>query len=289
MKLLHLPRRLARRLLSRRPAPDPNSMRPNVALQEIHRCGLFNNATGEIMRGFAVDDTDTVVDVGCGDGGTTLFAARRGAAVIGVDVLEDKIEALRRRLANLAEENALALRSDDAPPPRLPRSFQAIVSDANPLPLPDGCATKVVCQEVLEHVDDPAQFMSELARIGRPGARYLLSVPDAALEHANKKIAAPCYWGKPNHLRIFERDQFARLVIDAGLRIEKRMLYGFYWSMWWSLYWGDPPCQIGGYGSPVLDHWNLLWAALLNDPKKAAVAEALDQLLPKSQYIFAVK
>jgi SAM-dependent methyltransferase len=291
MKLSQFPRRVVRGLLGKlRASWGLNG--PDVAIAENVRLGLFNAATGEVMRGFAIDESDTVVDVGCGDGGTTLFAARLGAEVIGVDVLEDKIAQLRQKLANLAEVNALdPLVANQSPPPRLPRAFQAIVSDANPLPLPDGCATKVICQEVLEHVDDPAQFMSELVRIGKPGARYLLTVPDPILEHANQKIAEPIYWERPNHLRIFERDQFARLVIDAGLRIEKRILFGFYWSMWWTLFWGysKPLTTTGGYGAPMLDHWNLAWAALLQEPKGAAIAAALDQLLPKSQVIVAVK
>src|SRR3546814_7988741 len=33
----------------------------------------------------------------------------------------------------------------------------ALVSDANPLPLEDGMATRVICTEVLQHVDDPQQ------------------------------------------------------------------------------------------------------------------------------------
>ena len=49
---------------------------------------------------------------------------------------------------------------------------------------------------------------------------YLLTVPDPVGESLQKKLAPDLYWRTPNHLRVFERDEFDRLVIEAGLTIE---------------------------------------------------------------------
>jgi SAM-dependent methyltransferase len=245
-----------------------------VARREDERFGLFNRETCELLSGFVIGPADTLVDVGCGAGCASAFASDCGAAVYAVDIDP-------RALADV--DNRMQGRK----PLRL---FRTLLSDANPLPLPDGIATRVVAQEVLEHVDDPGRFLSELVRIGRPDALYLLSVPDPVAERVQKKLAPQAYWRKPNHLRIFEREQFADLVRNAGLRIEKRFSSSFFWSMWWILFWsGEGKLESGAPGTPVLAHWNKTWAALLKTPNGPRIKQALDEFMPKSQVILARK
>jgi SAM-dependent methyltransferase len=245
-----------------------------VARQEDERFGLFNRETRELLGGFAVGPDDVVVDVGCGAGQASAFAAECGATVYAVDI----------------DPHALAA-VDQLMQGRKPlRPFRTVLSDANPLPLSDGLATRVVAQEVLEHVDDPRQFLAELVRIGRPDALYLLSVPDPVGERVQKKLAPEAYWRKPNHLRIFEREQFAELVRDAGLSIEKKLSSSFFWSMWWILFWsGRGDVASGEPGTPVLALWNKTWAALLKTQHGPRIKEALDEAMPKSQVILARK
>jgi SAM-dependent methyltransferase len=242
---------------------------------EARRAGLFHQATGELAPGFAIGGDDVFVDVGCGTGAACGFAAVWGGAeVYGIDIDPGAIETLCRNMAVTPT----------------PRPVHAIVSDSNPLPLPDALATRVVCQEVLEHVDDPRQVMCELVRIGRPGARYLLSVPDPAGEAVQKALAPEAYWRRPNHLRVFGRDEFDALVRDAGLRIEDRSRFGFYWTMWWTLYWQHGRGNdLGAPLTPLLKRWNQTWAALLACPEADRVREALDEAMPKSQILIARK
>jgi 2-polyprenyl-3-methyl-5-hydroxy-6-metoxy-1,4-benzoquinol methylase len=122
--------------------------------------GWFLNDSGELLKGFAITPDDTLLDVGCGEGAATLFAVRQGASVIFTDSEHDKVSELARQVEAKSSRPSLGL-----------------VSNSLPLPLADGCASRVVCMEVLEHVDEPEPFMAELARMGRPGALYLLSVP----------------------------------------------------------------------------------------------------------------
>ncbi len=245
-----------------------------VARREDERFGLFNDHKRELLSGFAIGPADTVVDVGCGAGCASAFAADCGAAVYAVDIDPRALAAVKERMRE-----------------RKPtRPFHTLLSDANPLPLPDGLATRVVAQEVLEHVDDPQQFLAELVRIGKPDALYLLSVPDPAAEAVQKRLAPEAYWRKPNHLRIFEREQFADVVRDAGLRIENRLSSSFFWSMWWILFWsGNGEIPAGAPGTPVLAYWNKTWAALMKTPNGPRIKQALDETMPKSQVILARK
>ncbi|WP_426700840.1 class I SAM-dependent methyltransferase [Rhodanobacter sp. Col0626] len=242
-----------------------------VGLHDAVLSGWFQNDSNEVFRGIPIGPGDTVVDVGCGDGGASLFCARRGAHVTVVDIDPQVIAAMAARLAEIS-----------------PQAYATHISDGNPLPLADAVATRVLCTEVLEHVDDPDQLLGELVRIGKPGALYLLSVPDSLQENLQKHVAPPSYFQKPNHVRIIERPQFADMVTRAGLVIEEHTQYGFFWSIWWALFWAckvdlDKPSH------PALDHWTEAWRAVLALPQGAQLKQQLDEFMPKSQIIVARK
>ena len=258
----------------------------DVAEVWMWKSGWYSSATQELAPGLKITEADTVVDVGCGPGGAAVFAARHGAKVVGVDVDAAELDRLKQRLqAELAENPKRAIRKGL-------ESLETIVSDCNPIPLSADFATTVVAMEVLEHVDDPAKFLAELVRIGKPGARYLLSVPDPASESIQRRIAPASYWSKPNHIRVFERDEFQQVVEQAGLAVERRLYHGFYWSIWWSLFWAAPQNNIPfgkSGGCDILRNWNKTWKALITDPKAEHVWRALEDALPKSQVIIARK
>lgn len=242
-----------------------------VGLHDAVLSGWFQNGTNEVFRGIPVGPGDSVVDVGCGDGGASLFCARRGAHVTVVDIDPEVIAAMEARLAEISTGG-----------------HASHVSSGNPLPLADAVASRVLCTEVLEHVDDPEQLLSELVRIGKPGALYLLTVPGALQENLQKHVAPPSYFQKPNHVRIIERSDFAEMVVDAGLTIEEHTQYGFFWSIWWALFWA---CKVDldNPSHPALDHWTESWRAILALPHGAQLKMQLDEFMPKSQVIVARK
>jgi SAM-dependent methyltransferase len=55
--------------------------------------------------------------------------------------------------------------------------------DGRRFPFPDGSFDAVLCNQVLEHVFEPDEFLSEIGRVLTPGARLLLTVPFAWDEH----------------------------------------------------------------------------------------------------------
>lgn len=250
-------------------APSGPVTTEDVDRREAAMNGWFDRDTNELAPGFPITPGDVVVDVGSGDGQMAGFCAQVAAETILIDSdeahLDLALSRLRRRVAGRIEGR---------------------VADASKLPLADGMASRVICTEVLEHVDDPRVAMAELVRIGRPGALYLLSVPGEASERLLKPIAAPSYFEKPNHIRTFEGDEFPRLVEQAGLVIERRSVYGFYWAMWWMFFWQTPD---GAPSHPLLESWNRTWWELLRTPDGARVKNALDGLLPKSNVLVARK
>lgn len=244
----------------------------DVGLNDAVANGHYNNKTGELYPGFPIKPDDIVLDIGCGNGDKVHFCATRGAAIIFSDANGEQVALAKRRLAGSRA-----------------RSLLPVVSDSNPLPFADAIATRVIASEVIEHVDDPATFLSELVRVGQSGALYLLSVPDPVAENLQKKLAPPQYFQKPNHLRIVGREEFGQMVTDAGLEIHSRGSYGFYWAMWFLMFWACKVDLSEANEHPVLQHWTSTWGALLDTEDGIRVKKVFDEFMPKGQYIIARK
>jgi len=60
-----------------------------------------------------------------------------------------------------------------------------LVGHVEELPVEDGSFDVVLCTQVLEHVDDPARAVQELARVTAPGGRVLASTHGVMLYHPN--------------------------------------------------------------------------------------------------------
>jgi SAM-dependent methyltransferase len=242
-----------------------------LGLRDSVLAGWFNNQTDCIVSDFHIGPDDIVLDAGCGDGGYSNFCGQRGAHIILVDIDSEKIKIAEERLKKT-----------------LARKVEAIVTDSNPLPIPSETITRIISAEVVEHVDDPVVFFSELARVGKPGARYLLTAPDPVAENLQQGIAPEEYFQAPNHIRIIERDEFEKLVTDAGLLIEERIPRSAYWTIWWLFFWhvGD---ELNPPWHPLLQHWAKTWETLINSEGGLEVKAKLDEVLPKSQVIIARK
>jgi SAM-dependent methyltransferase len=112
---------------------------------------------------------ERVVDAGCGTGIVSRAAARlAGSAglVTGVD----------RNPAMLAVARAQPAEANAAP-------IEWLEADAAAIPLPDGGASLVSCQQMLQFVPDPVAVLAEFRRLLRPGGRIAVAVWTGAEEH----------------------------------------------------------------------------------------------------------
>lgn len=233
--------------------------------------GWFKEETDELIEGFKISSDDVVLDVGCGDSPFLHFCAMRGPDVIFADIDAAKVAAMSKIL-----EGSPA------------KSVTAHVCDACALPVKNASVSKIIAMEVMEHLEDPRTFLKELERVGVPGALYLITVPDPVAEMVQKNLAPPVYFEKPNHIRVIERNDFERLVVDAGLVVDSRRYYGFYWALWWMFFWAckqdlHPPWH------PLLESWTKTWNELLATPDGPRIKRVLDNFMPKSQAIIARK
>jgi len=118
-------------------------------------------ALAEFVEVLAQAPGDRLLDVGCGYGFALDFARwKHGWAVVGV---EPSTFAARRGAADLG----IDIRNE-------PLTADTDLGDAFPL---------VLCSEVLEHVTDPLELLRQIARRMTPDGTLLLTTPDAAVVH----------------------------------------------------------------------------------------------------------
>jgi 2-polyprenyl-3-methyl-5-hydroxy-6-metoxy-1,4-benzoquinol methylase len=143
-----------------------------------------------------------LLDIGSGQGDLLLHAAARwpGALLVG-------LEASRR-----GNEIAQA---------KLPSASFALVDlSENKRPAPDlaGWATHAVCSEVLEHVDQPSDFLRHARGYLGPGARLVVTVPGGPMS---------AFDGRIGHRRHYSPRLLGETLAEAGLHVAATFGAGF--------------------------------------------------------------
>ena len=110
--------------------------------------------TEALMRQARIGPNDTVLDIGCGCGVTTIQAARSAKAALGVDISHPLVE--------IATDRARASAVDTA-------SF--LVADAQTYPFDEGRFDVIISQFGLMFFDDPERAFANLWRALAPGGR----------------------------------------------------------------------------------------------------------------------
>ena len=87
-------------------------------------------------------------------------------------------------------------------------------ADIRRMPFPDGCFDVVTAMDVVEHIDDDAAAMREIARVLRPGGALLATVPAYKSLWSEHDVALP-------HYRRYTAHSLRRLIGGAGLSVVK--------------------------------------------------------------------
>jgi ubiquinone/menaquinone biosynthesis C-methylase UbiE len=207
------------------PRPRPSSSAPSPSLDPAQAASAaqFDRQSDRYGKSHILADTHdiaaalgnlsvppgaTALDVATGGGHTALYLARRGWRVTAGDIAPRMLENARR----LVEEAGLVLDTKLFP--------------AEAMPFADRSFDLVTVRVAPHHFSSPERFVGEVARVLKPGGRFLLidgSVPDhdpatEAWLHEVEK------WRDPSHGRFLSRAAWETLVQARGLTVERSEL-----------------------------------------------------------------
>jgi ubiquinone/menaquinone biosynthesis C-methylase UbiE len=161
----------------------------------------------EYLKGFALFcgliPEDTLLDVACGTGDFTVFAAPSVKKAVGIDISERMIDLSWEKAEKSGRKNC---------------TFK--LGDVERLPFPDYSFSLVACKSAFHHMPDYRKVFTELVRCCEPGGRIALcdiaAYKDPAInaffERFEKLVDA-------SHAKTLSKEAFNRLYHENGLAI----------------------------------------------------------------------
>ena len=219
----------------------------------------------------------TVLDLGCGEGRHAFEAYRRGAAVLALDSGTEEVATTRRWLDAIAAAG------------EAPAGARAAVvrGDLRALPVPDASVDRVIAAEVLEHIQDDATAIAEIARVLAPGGRVAVTVPRWGPERVCWALSDAYHANEGGHVRIYRSTELRARLADAGLRpVGRHHAHALHAPYWWL------KCAVGvdrDSAAVRAYHRMLVWDLTARPRLTRALERVLDPLIGKSLVVYADK
>ncbi|MFN8052725.1 MAG: methyltransferase domain-containing protein [Acidimicrobiales bacterium] len=221
-----------------------------------------------------------ILDMGCGAGRHAFESFRRGARVVALDYSFDELAGVRDLLWAMRDAG------------EVPESYeaQAVRGDALCLPFADNTFDRIICSEVMEHLQDDTGAIAELTRVLKPGGIIAVTVPAWLPEKICWTLSAEYHapLSPGGHVRIYTESQIRERMAGAGLELgDSHRAHALHSPYWWLR------CAI----SPTNDthpmvrkyHDLLVWD-MVKAPKVTRVAErVLNPIIGKSVVVYGTK
>jgi ubiquinone/menaquinone biosynthesis C-methylase UbiE len=145
------------------------------------------------------DEDDLHLDVGTGPGTIAGILAPLVGGVVGTDVSPEMLDLFETRTPG----------------------GRSVLADAHRLPFNEGSFTLVTCGSVFHHLEDPASAVDEVARVLRPGGRFLL-IDMAGPENPGRREARDEVERvrDPSHVHILAPSRVHAFLEAAGFEIK---------------------------------------------------------------------
>lgn len=193
----------------------------------------------ELLKWAEVTEAKTILDVGCGIGGSTLYLAQKyQAQAIGITL--SPVQA--KRAGERAQEQGIALHAwenfADVASPAV--NFQ--VTDALATPFPDDSFDFIWSMESGEHMPDKQAFLRECYRLLKPGGTFLMAT---WCHRPINNLAGPLTQSEENHLERLYKLYHLPYVVSLQTYTELASSIGFKalhsadWSRQVEFFWQD--------------------------------------------------
>lgn len=158
---------------------------------------------------------DRILDVGSGTGYFAEKMSAHGAAPVCVDIAVDNLLSIKQHPKN---------------------NLSLINARAEKLPLENGSFDKILCSEVLEHIDHDNGVLLELARVMRPAGSLVITVPctesrfPSVIECLGIKTVHD-YDGPEKHYRKgYTLGELSAVLHNAGMNISQSVYFCHFFS-----------------------------------------------------------
>jgi ubiquinone/menaquinone biosynthesis C-methylase UbiE len=154
----------------------------------------FRAEADELIRLLRLEPGCRVLEVGCGGGAFLGRLEKEGCEAVGVDLLEDAVEAARKMVGG-----SVVLRAD-----------------AVALPFDDSSFDRLASHHLVEHLADLPFALSEWRRVLAPGGRMAICTP-------NRLYPNPSIFDDPGHRHIYDPGELAGVVEAASFEVAESM------------------------------------------------------------------
>jgi SAM-dependent methyltransferase len=163
---------------------------------------MRHNIIGDLLAASPCDGGRRIFDIGSGQGDLIQKLEERfpDADFLGVELSESGVEISRRKA-----RSAKFLVAD-------------LARDSTKIPEHEGWATEAVCSEVLEHLDDPEDFLKKIRKYLEFNARLIVTVPGGPMSAFDSHIG---------HRQHFTKSSIGNILEKSGFEIERIYLAGF--------------------------------------------------------------
>ncbi len=224
----------------------------------------------------AVSRGHLALDAGCGEGRHSFEFIKRGAQVFSMDLDMDSL--LKARF-NLAQINRAGQSHEDS-------RFLVHVGDALNLPFNDETFDRIICSEVMEHVEDDELALSEFVRVLKKNGLIAITVPTFFSELVYDAMTYEYFTSPGGHIRKYLPKKLASMMDRNNLQIYDIDFKHSFHTIWWMI-----RCVVGLHlnDHPMTKGYHRFLHLGLFSPFMRKCERFFDNFFPKSMVLYAWK
>ena len=183
----------------------------NVSVYDLHT----QIRSPIILPMLQVKSGDKILDLGSGTGYFSEKICEENAAAFCLDIALDNLLSIKKR-----KNGNLFL----------------INSEVEKLPLKNGSFDKVLCSEVLEHIQEDKKALKEIVRILRPGGVFVITVPcsefrfPSLIDLLGIKTVHDYEGPEKHYRRGYTVDELSEALSEVGLVVSEHRYFSHFFS-----------------------------------------------------------